>query len=298
MTDEANAGGDTTVAGGQDGAENTVAGGDSTVAGGADNGNEKNWRDEIAGDDEKYRKHLEKFPSVKELAKSQRDYEAKLRSGEFKPVLKEGADEKEVAAWRKANGIPETPDKYEIKLADGYVIGEQDKELVNTFLGEMHKENATPATINAALNAYYKIVENFNRDVAGHDADMRKKCEDTLRAEWGVDYRQNENINGNFLAGESEEFKTKLLGARTQDGHLLKDDPDLLRWINKQAREAGAGGALVPGQSGDPVKSINDRITELKALMNKDINAWHKNTAGKAELDKMLELQTRHGKAA
>ena len=60
--------------------------------------------------------------------------QARISSGELKAPLKEDATPEEKAAWRAENNIPETPDKYELKLSDGLIVGDADKPLVDDFL--------------------------------------------------------------------------------------------------------------------------------------------------------------------
>jgi hypothetical protein len=57
-----------------------------------------------------------------------------LSSGEYVKRLPKDAKPEQVAEWRKNNGIPESPEKYDFNLPDGLVMGEADLNVARKFL--------------------------------------------------------------------------------------------------------------------------------------------------------------------
>ena len=225
----------------------------------------KNWRDEIAGDDAKARAQLERFASPAEVWKSYRALQQKLSSGEVKAALPKDATPEQVTQWRAENGIPDSPEGYDTTL-DGVVIGEQDRPLVGEFLKSMHGVNARPEAVKAALSAYYQLVERQQQAQAEADAQYRQRAEDALRAEWGNDYRTNENIGGNFLSLAPEGLREALSNARLADGSLFKDNPDARRWMAQMGREMNPLGTVV---SGSGPMALESAQSEMKAIESK-----------------------------
>ena len=83
----------------------------------------------------------------------------KIAAGEMRSTLPPNATEEQVKAWRSENGIPEAPEKYELKLKDGLVIGEEDKPIIDAFLKSAHGANMTAQQASQAVDWYYEEVE-------------------------------------------------------------------------------------------------------------------------------------------
>ncbi|MGD9659607.1 MAG: hypothetical protein AB7U61_18530, partial [Methylocystis sp.] len=72
-------------------------------------------------------KRLERFNGPRDIVDSFLEADKKIRGGKIKTAFPDNATPEQITAWRKENGIPETPDGYDIKnLGDGYVVGEAD----------------------------------------------------------------------------------------------------------------------------------------------------------------------------
>src|ERR1700758_5352632 len=74
------------------------------------------WRERVAGEDPRGRERLGRYASPADVAKALIAAQNKISSGELKPALGKNASAEEVAQWRKAHGIPEVPDKYDLDL--------------------------------------------------------------------------------------------------------------------------------------------------------------------------------------
>jgi len=86
----------------------------STDAGATDAGSTEatwrdDWRQQMAGEDAKALKQLERYNSPADVATALRAAQLKISSGELKSTLPGGATEQQVAAWRAENGIPTEP---------------------------------------------------------------------------------------------------------------------------------------------------------------------------------------------
>lgn len=244
------------------------------------------WRDKMAGSDEKLRARLERFPSPVDILKAMRALETK--QGELKKPLSENPTPEELAAWRKENDIPESPDKYDLTLADGLVIGDDDKPLVGKFLEKMHGANASNPHVKAALAAYYELVEEQQATMAERDKAIRQQTEDALRGEWGNEYRANVNLVSNFLDTAPNGLKERLLGARLADGTPLGNDADSLRWLASMAREANPMAAIMPG--GANPDAIQSEMSRLEKMMGDRQSEYWKGPTAEKNQQRYLEL--------
>ena len=133
-------------------------------------------------------KSLESFKDIASLAKSY--IETKRMVGQRqdvpKPPTKESTPE-QVAAWRKALGVPDTPAGY---LSAGVVRpqsaadGNWDEQAESAFFGVMHGLHAPPAVVNAAMQFYAKL-ESDKQAAAVRETQAAGQ---ELRREWGPNY--------------------------------------------------------------------------------------------------------------
>lgn len=231
--------------------------------------------------------------SPKDLYTSYKALQQRLSSGELKSALPKDAKPEEVQKWRTENGIPEKPEDY--KMPEGLVIGDADKPMIDLFLKDMHGKNASPEVVQAAVQSYYKIVEQQSAKIAEGDVDHKAEMEDTLRAEWGADYRKNVNAIGAMLESAPGGIQDKILSARTADGRAIMNDPDVLRWFASTARELNPTATVVPA-GGDQMGAIKDEIATIEKVMRENRAAYNKDEKMQARLRDLYTAQERKSK--
>ncbi len=256
----------------------------------------EDWRQRLSAKDEKALAQLERFASPLAVFESYQELRKQLSSGAYRKVLGKDAKPEEIAEWRKANGIPETPDKYDLSLEDGTVIGEADKPLVMKFVENMHGKNATPDQVKAGVKAYFDIRKEAVAKQEETDAAQMVETEETLRAEYGGEYRANVNAAKAFLQSAPGGIADKVLGARQPDGKMMANDPDVLRWLVGMARELNPVGTVVP-PGGDQTKAISTRLSEIRSMMylpsGENNPAYWKNQGIQEEFGRLLEAEGR-----
>ena len=230
------------------------------------------WREKIAGTDEKELARLQRLAAPTDLYKSYRALEQRVSSGELKankPFPDKGTPE-EQNAWRKEQGIPEAPDKYEIKL-EGREIGEDDKPLIDSFLKEVHAVNMPPAQAKAAVAAYYKIQDEAVKKAQDAEAEKVRVTEDTLRAEWGNDYRRNLSVVDGFLDG----YVSAESPMKGQIKNAVKGNAEFAKLMARVALEINPAATVAPNAGANLASSIDDEIAQLEKMMpNKQSDYW------------------------
>lgn len=256
------------------------------------------WRNKLSGGDEAEAKRLARFTDPNQIYKSYRELEAKVSSGAFKQPLSDKATPEQLAEYRKANGIPETAGDYQITLPENLVLGEEDKAVLGGVLETMHKQNRTPAEVNAVVGAFYEAREALMGEEIERQKYERTQAEEELRQHWqGNAYLSNLGAVKNLLSAMPDGVGELLQNAKLADGSLAGNNPAVLRALANIALELNPAGTVVPGGGTDQMKSVESELSELDALMKKDINAWRKNSPGRERhrelIDAKLNLQRR-----
>lgn len=253
-----------------------------------------NWRDQLAGDDAKFRKQLERYASPEALAKSHRELQAKLSSGEFRAAkLSENPTDEEVAQWRKDNNVPEKAADYLNDLPSGIVLGDDDKDRVNSFLEAMHGKNVSKENVQAAIEWNQQMVEQEMQARHDRNVEAQQKTEDSLRQEWGPEYRRNINLINGMLDGLPKDAKDLFTSAQTADGVNIFNNPEIAKWLVDTARAVNPVATVVPGASNP--KAITDEIATLEKRMKDDYQGWFKDEAAQTRLRELYTAQERLG---
>lgn len=241
------------------------------------------WKEKAAGGDEKILKLLERRATPKDLAKSYADLNAKLSSGEYKKATAAPDAEKDpegLKAWRAENNVPESFDKYDLKLDDGLVIGDEDKPYVDQFLKSALDRNFTQAQTKDALNIYFKMQEEQKSRMTEYDNTNKAAAEDEMRADWGPEFRANHNEVSTFLKNRfADEGGASLLEARLPDGKRIGDNAAFMNRFLEMSREINPAATLVPN-SANPAATMKTEMDGLKEKMKNDPKGWSQDIKG------------------
>ena len=252
---------------------------------------EGDWRTRMAGGDDKKLAAIDNYGSEQAVVDALIAAKQKIRSGDMLPKLSDKPTDDELSAYRKDMGIPETADGYDPKLPEGFAFGEADKPYLDKALKAMHDANATPKQIEAMLGVHAANLEEEALELAGRDQQDLQTTEDALRSEWGNEYRANFNIVQNYMETAPEGVRDMLMNGRGADGTAFMNNPEMVRWMNQQAREINPAASVVKMTGRDTMANVQDEINILKAKMDEDINAWHKDTVAKDRYQVLLKAK-------
>lgn len=236
---------------------------------------------------------LKRFSTIDDALESFFNADKKIADGSYKKSLGDKATPEEIAEYRKANGIPETHDKYLEKLPDGLVIGEEDKPFIEKFTKAFHDKNADPAVVAAAIKTYYEVVDEQEGLRAEANAAAKTVTEDELRGEWGADYRANTNLINAFISSMPKDLQEELFQSAKPDGTQIMNNPAMLKWLAQQARELNYTGAVLPSGEAS-AKGLESELNEMKALMgNASSKYWKGPESAKlqARYRELVEIQ-------
>ncbi len=234
------------------------------------------WKQRMAGGDDKLLKRINRFASPGNVIKSLVAAEQKIRSGDTVPPFPADGSDEDKAAWREQQGIPKEAGGYLEDMPNGLVIGDDDKEMMTTFAQAMHDHNAPPGIVHTAIDTYYKIEEQRLAEVADRDEQQRQETEDALRTEWGNDYRPMMRRIHAHLDGLGEGVKDAIMNARdVRTGRPLASTPEILLALAQTAVEINPAGTIVPAGTTDVAKSVADEIAEIEAMIPNQGSAYY-----------------------
>lgn len=210
---------------------------------------------------------MERYSTPAEMAKALRELNVRISKGELKAPLKKDASPEELKAWREEQGIPETPDKYDLTLPDGLVIGDNDKPYVDAYVAALHAENASPAVVKAGVAAYMQARQQQVAAIAERDGAQREEVEAELVAEWGhSDFKRNVASVKAMLGQADSEVADMVLNARGPDGRAIANSPKVLRWLTQHARELGYVGGTIPPAGGSNAETVDSEIKKIEGM--------------------------------
>jgi hypothetical protein len=220
---------------------------------------EINWRDTITDPD--LRKVAERFNSPTDAVKSIAD----LRKRESIPrVPGKDATEEEVSAYRKAIGVPDTPDEYKFEMPEGVEATDRDKAIQSMFAKAFHENGITGQAATNLQKALNEFAVQEMESTINADKNYVKQTEDALRQEWGDDYERNVSLG---TRAAKEMFGADFEAAKhieMKDGRFLLDHPVLIKAIAGIGAEMNEG-RIGPSMSESQRDTLQGRIDDLQS---------------------------------
>lgn len=194
-------------------------------------------------------------------------------------VPDEKASDEEKAAYRKAIGVPDSPDGYELTVPDDmpeYI--KPDEEQTKAFKAYMH-ENGVPAQYaKIAADFYWNSLKESAGKVEANDEQRRKDAEAKLRQEWGGDYDTNLVLMKKGAERYGEEFAEYL------DETGLGNDPRIanaLRDLGAYSQEDPMHGGATPEEKA----TLEDQEANIRS--NPDY--WDSSSPNYERLQKQMQ---------
>ncbi len=252
------------------------------------------WRERVAGEDKKLKGRLDRYSDPKALTNALVSLQDRISAGELRSKLKPDATADEVKAWRAENGVPEAPDKYDIKLAKGDIT-DADREIMKDFLTAAHGKNFTNEQVSTSIEAYNGIMAKHMENLAAKDAGFKQETEDALRVDWGnAEYRPNINAVTNLLATMPESVRDKFSTGRMSDGRPILNHPDTQKWLLGLAKQINPQGGFTPQNTGAGMAgSIEAEIKDIEKVMRTDRPAYDKDEKMRDRYKDLLEARDR-----
>ncbi|HEY9064720.1 MAG TPA: hypothetical protein VIO33_07025 [Burkholderiaceae bacterium] len=255
----------------------------------------QDWRQNIAKTDEKALARLQRYASPEAAVAALFAAQAKISSGELRPVLGKNATTEEVAEYRKALGIPESADKYD--LGD-LAFKENEAAFGKLLLEQAHATNQTPEQVKASVKVFREMQTKAEEARFERDEAQKSTGEDELRGEWGPEFRRNITMIHNLLnASGPQDVKDLVLSGRLADGTMIANHPGVLRMLLGVALAANPAGVVVPA-GGDPMKGIADEKATIEKRMREDRAGYDKDEKMQSRYRELIDAEMQMKKRA
>ena len=231
------------------------------------------WRKSIAGDNAAAMPTLERFQTPKALWESYESLRTKISNGELKsitPFPANGTDEQK-GAWRSEHGIPTKPEEYKIEPPQGVVLGDADKPFIEGWAKYAHGKNLNNDVVNAGVAWWAEERVRRQEAAAQQQATLKQETEDTLRTEWGAEYRPSmTRIEG-------------LIEANLPDGSPMRDaimgsvatSPEFANFMAKIAFQLNPSSLPMPAGADGQIKTVTEWLTKANQMMRTDRKAYN-----------------------
>jgi hypothetical protein len=232
------------------------------------------WRTKMAGGDEAALKRLARYADPTAAVKALSQLQERISKGELKAPLGKDATPEQIAAWRTENGIPETPDKYDLGALK---IDPRDKPIIDSFLKTAHAKGMNAEQTRDSIDWYYSEVSRVAEERAAADKAAASAAEETLREAWGnTDYKANLASVNSLLATAPADVRENLTYGRLADGTPILAHAPTVQYLLGLALEINPASVIdIPG-GGNRMDSIDSEIANIEKVMRTDRPAYNK----------------------
>ena len=225
-----------------------------------------NWRDDMAGGDDDVAKAIARYSSPKALARALKEAQATISAGKTKTAMPDPKDDKAMAEWRKAEGIPDDATGYKIPEAVQKRMVDEDKPILSSFTDFAHKKGARPDVVEIASEWYVEMAEAAQAKQSEEDKAASEEAEDALRKDWAHgEYKANTTIAHRWI--ETVPGIGKKWAEARVDGRRLGDTPEFIAWAADQGREKFGDVAFT---TGDSERKHTARKEEIEKIIGTD----------------------------
>lgn len=263
----------------------------------------ENWRDQMIGqlsegEREKGERFLKNRQSPIDVLRASLSADSKISelTRDRVKIPGENADPKEVEQFRKALGIPESPDKYAFEVPEDVELTPMDEEFKGDFLSEAHKYNLNQKQIDFVKDTFYAYQRQAAAQMVANAKRAGDRSIDELRGEMGSDFRPNVELANRWLEQELSEAgmtdpneRREFLSKRFADGTALGEHPAFVRFAIRNARAAADDGAIVVGDSAT-TGSVDQRIDQIMSKMHSNPKEYEQL---QPELQRLIAAQNR-----
>ena len=217
-------------------------------------------------DFDKALKQLERVSDIGTFTKNYLSAQDKIRSGEISNGLPENPTDEQMAAYREANGIPATPEDYQVQLEDGLVLGEADERIMGEIYKVAHENNIPSEAMSAMTNMMLQGRQAEADARISQDGVDQQTTDRQLKEAWGGDYQTNVNMVKGLINQLPESVKEAFESARLPDGKAVFNSPEIMIAMADWSRKINPAATVVPN-SANAMQTIKDEIAELESKM-------------------------------
>ena len=217
------------------------------------------WLDALPDDAKDYKDTLSKYKSVPDMAKALANANALI--GKKLGVPNEKSSPEEVAAFRRAMGVPDSLEEYKFapdSLPEGMTWND---DMAKPYAEIAHKHGIPPAAMKELVNQHAKSEAFKLEAMQAHMEKIRQESVQTLQKEWGNDFGKNIGI---------AKQAAKIAGVDANSHGF--SDPEVVRGFVRMAQMMSEDKV---GRSMGGTEFMTG-AARAKDIMSNPDNTWHK----------------------
>lgn len=253
---------------------------------------------DLGAEKDKTLEKLKRAATPADLFKSNLEAERKISEmGEaMKGMVRvPGADAKpeDVAAFRKAIGVPDAPDGYKAFRPEGLTLSPADEAREKEFLADMHKAGQPQAAVEAAMKFHYAAVAREQQRFEAEGKRIAGENLAALKKQYGSDEKFGAmlNITNRLISATAGPAAEGLMNVRLADGTALGENAQALGFLFKLAEQYAPDGPLISSVF-SPGVDVSARKAEILKLVG---TPEYEKPEIQSELDKLIALEQARG---
>jgi len=218
------------------------------------------WRSDLPED---LRKTAERFTSKADAVRAIENF--RKRESQVR-VPGKNATEEEVAAYKKAVGVPDKPELYEFPDLKDQEITDEIKASRQVWGKRFHELGVSKDTAKALSNLVNEDQQKYLLSQVEADKAFAKSQEEALHTEWKDDFDKNKTFANRAFSEIANRAGLKLddlTKIETKDGRFLMDRAEMLRIFSIIGREM-AEGSLGPVLTDAERDTVEDQISDVR----------------------------------
>jgi hypothetical protein len=248
------------------------------------------WRDAIT--DEGARKLAERYSTPGDMAAA--GVELNREMSQRIKIPGEDADEEAMGKYRKAIGVPETIEGYDLAkpehVPQEVYDSEPTQDLLNAVLTAAHGAKDPKAAVQDMIAAYWQQDSAIQAEIARNDTAAAEAGEADLRKLWGADYE------GNIAHGTRTVDRYSGIGnIEIKDGTLLASHPLFVRLAADLGRLTQEGAPQVGLQGTEAGADLRQEYDRLGSDIHKAYSSGDKITANRLDTQRQEISKKLHG---
>lgn len=255
------------------------------------------WREQMAGEDDKALNQLKRFKSPQTLLKSYQEAQKRISEGVKPLAVNADSTPEELAAYRKQMNIPEEASGYGLKFQNEQ-LQEISGEALGSFQEMAHERNMTPEVAQAAVEWFEEYQTGLDQQRTENAFNIRQQTQQELMQELGGEYNSTVSAISAYLESSlTAEGKSALLQQRFEDGSFLGDNPYFLRMMADVARDHVGPDAIFTGDVETVSQDVQAEIDKMMEMIGpkatRQSRAEYKTPENQEKLQKLFERKKR-----
>ncbi len=248
------------------------------------------WRDGIK--DDSARKMAERYNDPAAVANAL--YEANRELSQRVKLPAADADAETVGKFRKAMGVPESIEGYEVQRPEHLAPEEFDSDNSQAVLGgvleSMREAGASKPVVDAMLTKYWEMDAHAKAELVRQDDAAAESGEAELRKNWGSDY----DANIAFANRAAEQYPA-LGEVELRDNTLLGSHPEFIRLAASLGRLTSEGAPQAGLQGSEAGVNLQQEFQRLTGEIHTAHSAGDSNTANQLDAQRRKISEQLHG---